>query len=421
MKIGFLFEDNGISNKNLLESPNGNPGIGGTSYMYIILAHYINKIYDDVEITFFREGSCPLESFIKCENIGKISNFVNAESIRNIDILVLNAKNINYEYIDKINSIGIKTIVWGHNYLSANQANLIADCKNIKRMVFVGHQEYDKYIDHRIIKKSTYIYNMFNPELPQFYRNADYKPWVTYVGSLTRPKGFHILAKYWKKIVSEVPEAKLHIIGGGNLYIAGTRLGKYGVAEENYENEFMPYLTDENGNLLKSVVFHGVMGQEKIEIFHNTAVGIINPSAETETFGISAVEFSACGIPVVTRRMYGLIDTVKDKETGLLFDRYDDLPKLVVRLLNDRQLNEKYGQQGIKFVKMFAPEKIIVEWHQLFEDVIEGKKPEVIFPKDNFGVDNKWLRTANYCLKKLLPFIPSVIEVTDGIKKLVKK
>ncbi len=418
MKIGFLFEDNGITNKNLLESPKGNPGIGGTSYMYIILAHYMNLLYKDVEMIFFREGNCPLESFIDTENIGNINNFDKAKKIKDLDLFVVNAKNICKEMVEKINKLNIPTIVWAHNYLSAYNVNLIADCYNIKRMVFVGRQEYDKYIDHRIIKKSTYIYNMFNSDLPEFYRNKDYKPWVTYVGSLTRPKGFHILAKYWKEVIKEVPEAELHVIGGGNLYIGGSRLGKYGIADEDYENEFMPNLTDEKGNILKSVVFHGVMGQEKAEIYHDTAVGIINPSAETETFGISAVEMSACSIPVVTRRMYGLIDTVKDKETGLLFDKYDDFPKLIVKLLKDKKLNEEYGKNGVEFIKKFSPKIITEQWYNLFNEILNDKKADVIFPRDNYFVDNKWLRVVNYCVKKILPFLPSVIETTDFLKKL---
>ncbi len=93
MKIGFLFEDNGIVNKNLMDSPKGNPGIGGTSYMYVILAHYINKMYSDIDITFFREGNNPLESFIKCVNVGNIYNFDSVDEVKTMDIFIVNKKN----------------------------------------------------------------------------------------------------------------------------------------------------------------------------------------------------------------------------------------------------------------------------------------------------------------------------------------
>lgn len=421
MKIGFLFEDKEIINKNLIEPHLGNPGIGGTEYMFILLTHYILQMYKDVKITFFRQGNDNINSNIKCVHIESREDLFECDELSEMDIVVINSKIIDDNWIELIKKTNVKYIAWGHNYLSAKQANLIADCKNVKRMVFVGHQEYDKYIDHRIIKKSTYIYNMFNSNLPEFYRNNKYKPYVTFVGSLTRPKGFHILAKYWKEVVLEVPEAELHIIGGGNLYVGSSKLGKYGIADEKYESEFMNYLTDENGNILKSVVFHGVMGQEKIDIYHNTSVGIINPSAETETFGIGAVEMSACGIPVVTRRMYGLIDTVKDKETGLLFDKFDDFPKLIIRLLKDKELNCKYGENGIEFVKKFSPEIITKQWYDLFNDILENKPAKIKFPKDNYTIDNKWIRVTNYCIKRILPFLPSLIEITDSTKEIFRK
>lgn len=422
MKIGFFFEDKGIINKNLIQPQLGNPGIGGTEYMFIMLAHYLLEKYKDIKVTFFRTGNEKLNDGINVVKIGSIYELFNCSEFKNMDIIIINSKLVDdIGLMNLINNSKAKFVMWGHNYLSAFHANLIADCDKIKRMVFVGHQEYDKYIDHRIIKKSEYIYNMFNVDLPQYYRNDNYKPYVTYVGSLTRPKGFHILAKYWKDVVEQVPEAELHVIGGGNLYADGAKLGSYGIADEEYEKEFMPYLIDDDGNILNSVVFHGVMGSEKADIFHDTAVGIINPSAETETFGIGAVEMSACGIPMVTRRMYGLIDTVRDKETGLLFDKYDDFPKLIVKLLKDRELNNRYGQNGIVFVKKFTPEIITEKWYRLFEDIVNGRKNKVIFPSDNFKVDNKWMRATNYCIKKVFPFLPSVIETTDFVKGILKR
>ena len=51
---------------------------------------------------------------------------------------------------------------------------------------------------------------------------------------------------------------------------------------------------------MPSVHFHGVMGEEKKELIARTSVGVANPSGRTETFGISAIDFSSRGVPVVT-------------------------------------------------------------------------------------------------------------------------
>lgn len=80
-----------------------------------------------------------------------------------------------------------------------------------------------------------------------------------------------MIAKAWKTVLAAVPDAKLNVIGAGNLYDRNSKLGKYGIAEESYENSFMPYLTEkfeEDGEIkeriLPSVKFWGLMGVEKM-------------------------------------------------------------------------------------------------------------------------------------------------------------
>ena len=63
---------------------------------------------------------------------------------------------------------------------------------------------------------------------------------------------------------------------------------------------------------MKSVHFCGNMGIEKLEIYNRTTVGVVNPSARTETFGLSAVEMEACGIPVVTKSGNGFFRYSKE-------------------------------------------------------------------------------------------------------------
>lgn len=78
-------------------------------------------------------------------------------------------------------------------------------------------------------------------------------------------------------------------------------------------------ITDRAGELLPSVHFHGVMGEEKKELIARTSVGVANPSGRTETFGISAIDFSSRGVPVVTIASGGFLDTVENEKTGLLY------------------------------------------------------------------------------------------------------
>ena len=74
-----------------------------------------------------------------------------------------------------------------------------------------------------------------------------------------------------------------------------------------------------------------------------------------EGFGISLVEASACGIPVVGARQGGIPDAVREGETGLLVDS-TDLPAIVevVRsLLENQELARRLGLEGRRAVETY--------------------------------------------------------------------
>jgi phosphatidylinositol alpha-1,6-mannosyltransferase len=67
-----------------------------------------------------------------------------------------------------------------------------------------------------------------------------------------------------------------------------------------------------------------------------------------EGFGISLVEASACGIPVVAGRSGGIPEVVQDGVTGLLVDaeRPDAVTEALRRLLDDADLRRRLGAAG---------------------------------------------------------------------------
>ncbi len=155
----------------------------------------------------------------------------------------------------------------------------------------------------------------------------------------------------------------------------------------------MSYFSDDGGKILPSVHFNGIMGYEKVKIFQNAAVGGgMNPSGNTETFGLGAVEYAVCGVPVVTRNIYGLPDTVIHGKTGYLYRRYKNLPRYIVKLLRNREENIRFGKNGIEFVRQeFNPKKITVQWYNCFDEIINHRPKVKMFPNDNYFNDNKWL------------------------------
>jgi phosphatidylinositol alpha-1,6-mannosyltransferase len=76
---------------------------------------------------------------------------------------------------------------------------------------------------------------------------------------------------------------------------------------------------------------------------------------DVEGFGLSLVEASACGIPVVAARSGGIPDAVREGETGLLVDgeRPDVVAEAVDLLLRNRDLARRLGTGGRRAVETF--------------------------------------------------------------------
>ena len=74
-----------------------------------------------------------------------------------------------------------------------------------------------------------------------------------------------------------------------------------------------------------------------------------------EGFGISLVEASACGRPVIGGRSGGIPDAVRDGETGLLVDseKPDEVAAAVGRLLGDPALAARLGAGGRAAVESY--------------------------------------------------------------------
>jgi glycosyltransferase involved in cell wall biosynthesis len=94
-----------------------------------------------------------------------------------------------------------------------------------------------------------------------------------------------------------------------------------------------------------------------------------------ESFGVAALESSACGVPVVAANVGGLPETVIHGETGLLTDASDrdQLAEAVVTLLADEDRRIEMGRVGRQFVaKHFEWRTCVDRWVQFFEASAEG-------------------------------------------------
>ena len=424
MKIGICFEGRNLNGIDYSNPENGNPGVGGTTYLQLLLSYYLSKDYSDLNINLYTVNKQKLPNNIKQVVMKNDLEIIKQAEKDSVDLFIFIAARKNKDFYECLNNSKLSCIAWVHNYINYEEANRLHTCKAIKRIVFVGQQLYDSYIDDKIIKKSTYIYNMVPSVNHLIMPPIEERNGVAYIGAIIPAKGFHILAKQWKKIIKEVPTAKLYVIGSGNLYNNNVKMGKFGIAERKYEKKFIKYLLDKNGNILESVVFCGKMGNEKKDILKKVSVGVANPSGISETFCMSAVEMEQLGIPVVTYKGYGLLDTVIHNKTGLLTRSGNRLAKSVIMLLKDKQLNKVYGCNGIEYTRnMFAPEVIVPKWVELFKEIKEEQDALNLFSRSYYFDDLKWIKFCNYKFKKYINLnnLPSISACKSFSKELVKK
>ncbi|MDJ0616383.1 MAG: glycosyltransferase family 4 protein [Calothrix sp. MO_192.B10] len=427
IKVGFHLVNEGYPNVDLRFPEKGNPGIGGTQFTTIATAYYLNKYFPDIVEPILLANNLELlpPSLKACYASNDIDAAVQSEAL-GCNIFVFKSHKGNHEIYDYLNKSNLKAIARSNNTPNVEGLYQIANCLQIKAHVCVGHEDLDRLRDHQIFAKSTRIFHPFNIEnfVP---KNEIVKQGntVVFIGSIIPAKGFHYLARVWPDIIKERADAKLIVIGSGKLYDRNSKLGKWGVAEESYEaNYIRPFLSDKNGNIIKSVHFAGLLGFEKIEILQNADIGVANPSGLTETFCSSALEFQACGTPVVSAAKGGLLDTVAHGKTGLLVKNDRELISSILYLLNNPAVAKQFGANGIDFVKnKFSPQENAKQWLNLFIDICNDKPPQQQPIKNNYFYRAKFLREGMRILKRDIPLlqnVPSLIEIKPLVKRLLR-
>ena len=81
-----------------------------------------------------------------------------------------------------------------------------------------------------------------------------------------------------------------------------------------------------------------------------------------EGFGMSAIEASACQLPVVCSKIYGLTDAVQENVTGLMHDpgNVDQIAECLTTLIMDKKLRFEMGQNGRNRTVKYFDQKVVV-------------------------------------------------------------
>lgn len=393
MKIAFYINNDTYSDVNFLEVLKGNPGVGGSEYLSVAVPAALSS-KGNVDVVLFSNKPCVLSSTLEHIVCGNLRNALKMIQDRKFDYFVVDYKLVMdvafSDYPD------IKFLLWAHNFIQYNILNKLEKCSNVVKIINVGREQMDLFRDMPIFNKETFVYNLcpFNKDtskhllslIPNKSRAHD----VVYIGSLIPAKGVHVLAKAWPDIKRAVKDAQLYIIGSGRLYNHQSVLGQRNIAEKQYEDLIFKNLGN-NINVLDSVHFLGVLGEEKNNVMAHCKVGVPNPTGDTETFGISAVEMQYWGCRVITQKCPGYLDSIYWQDG--LYSNYKKLADYVIRALKDNSYDEKIA---IKFVTThFSIEVITTAWEKLLKNISNIQIPPV-----NNNYHQKHLKEA---IRKIFP------------------
>jgi len=179
------------------------------------------------------------------------------------------------------------------------------------------------------------------------------------VKGLEEKYGHLLLIKAFKRCADKYKNIRLLVIGSGIL-------------EANLKK-----LRDEL-QLTEKVELTGYIENDTIPHYLNQMDVFVMPSImESETFGVAAVEASACGIPVIASNIGGLPEVVHHGETGYLFPPGDvnQLSEYMEKLIREQELRSRMGMAGREYVlQNYDWQKNALQMYHLYEEIIIKKE-----------------------------------------------
>ncbi|MDH7506306.1 MAG: glycosyltransferase family 4 protein [Candidatus Thermoplasmatota archaeon] len=183
------------------------------------------------------------------------------------------------------------------------------------------------------------------------YEKKDY-PAIFFLGYLTKGKGVEDLIKAIQLVKIKFDNVKLYIGGIG------------------------PHMTKlqklvQDLNLKENVTFLGLLdGKEKFA--YMKAMDIFVLPSYWESFPVVLLEAMACGKPIITTDVGGNPYAVINGTNGFLVKPGDcyELSEKIIKLLNDKDLIKKMGEESLKRADDFDWSIIVKQTREVYEKIV---------------------------------------------------
>lgn len=254
------------------------------------------------------------------------------------------------EWVARADTTGLKVVGMGHeSYEASRRSSRYGRVKrfyaDVDRFLVLTEEDADAWARDGMSNVGA----MPNPLLtsPANLPSLD-EPTVVTLRRLAHDKGIDMLLEAWALVAPHYPEWRLSVYGSGpdedSLRQQARELGLDDKAI------FRGLTTDIDGALSGTSVY-------------------ALPSRE-EGFPIAVMEAMAYGLPTVAFDCApGIRELIDDEVSGLVVNAGNvfGFASALERLIKDRDLRVRLGQQGRESVRRFTPEAIVGRWEALFE------------------------------------------------------
>jgi glycogen(starch) synthase len=181
------------------------------------------------------------------------------------------------------------------------------------------------------------------------------EPLVVTVSRLIKRKSPGLLISAFAKVLKVVPGAKLVIAGSGR-------------EKDDLSRQIQSL------NITNSVFMVGRLTKGKVAQLMAAANVFVLPS-KMESFGLTLLEASAAGVPVVCSNAGGIPEVFQDGFNALLYPPGDDnaMAKAIICLIQDKELAKKISANAMETASKYTWKMTAERTLQVYEEVLQEK------------------------------------------------
>lgn len=220
--------------------------------------------------------------------------------------------------------------------------------------VVVQTKKNQKYFSKQVQKKSEVIYNPIN--LREKAGSASFvlkEKKIVSVGRLMPQKNQKMLFRAFKTVLEKYPEYQLVIYGEGPM-------------RETLENYAKELGIENNISLPGSVT-------DVHERIKNAEFFVL--SSDFEGMPNALIEAMCLGLPVISTKVSGATDLIKDHENGILteLDHQEELETAMIELIENPELAEKLAKNATELNDSLELNEIMNQWIQFIKKTTAEK------------------------------------------------